>query len=315
MTSPVLTRSSVAVIVCAYTLDRLDDLTACLDALVPQNRRPDDLVCVTDGNADLLDELQRLGAGGRWPGLRVVANDQTPGLSGARNTGVDATDSDIIVFLDDDAVPDTRWLAELTAPFADSDVAGSGGHIEPGWPSSRPWWFPPHLDWTIGCSIPTLPAAGGPIRNMYGASAAFRRSALAAAGGFPTELGRVGANGAGCEETEVCVRIRQRIPGASIVYAPQSHVVHRVSEGRATPRYVLRRCLAEGRSKATLAKRVGPDAATDDERRYVVTIAGAVGADLLRGLRHPRAIGRAVMLVAGLSAASLGYLSGRIRRA
>ena len=192
----------------------------------------------------------------------LLPNRHTPGLSGARNTGVEATSSDVVVFIDDDAVPADSWLAELVAPFRCGDVAAAGGHIEPGWPDRRPPWFPPHLDWAIGCSIPTMPADGGEIRNMYGASAAFRRSALAAVGGFPSELGRVGADAAGCEETDVCIRIRQSDPSATIVYAANSEVVHRVTADRATVRYVVRRCFAEGRSKALLSRRVGAIDAT-----------------------------------------------------
>jgi hypothetical protein len=219
----------------------------------------------------------------------------------------------ITVFIDDDAVPHDDWLAELIAPFANADVAATGGHIEPGWPGVRPGWFPDHLDWTIGCSIPTLPADGGPIRNMYGASAAFRRSALDAVGGFPTELGRVGADAAGCEETEVCIRIRQIMPTATVVYAPRSHVVHRVSDDRTRVAYVLRRCLAEGRSKAKLSRRVGAGVATSDERGYAATIAGAVARDVFGSVRDPQRLARAAVLVAGFAAAAFGYVGERVR--
>jgi cellulose synthase/poly-beta-1,6-N-acetylglucosamine synthase-like glycosyltransferase len=313
MTSAVATDISVAVIVCAYTLDRLDDLTASLDAVHAQSRTPDEVVCVIDHNDLLLKRVTRLADQRDWHLLTVVDNTSTQGLSGARNVGVAATGSEIVVFIDDDATAHPDWLRELVAPFADANVAGTGGRIEPAWPDTRPSWFPAHLDWTVGCSIPTLPEAGGPIRNMYGASAAFRRSALDRAGQFPTELGRVGANGAGCEETEVCIKIRQQSPGSSIMYAPKSLVAHRVTDERATIPYVLRRCLAEGRSKARLAQRVGAHDATGDERGYAVLIIRAVGRDLAAGLRHPSRWVRAAVLVGGLGAASLGYLFERVR--
>lgn len=312
MTAPTQRRSVVDVVICSYTTERLDQLIGCLDALQEQTRLPDSVVCVVDHNERLLAELRELSAERAWPRLRIISNDDARGLSGARNTGVDATAGDIVVFLDDDATPDADWLAELIAPFEHEGIAGVGGHIEPGWATGRPWWFPPHLDWTIGCSIPTLPTEVAPIRNMYGASAAFRRNALDLVGGFPTELGRVGSDAAGCEETEVCVRIGQRLPGSSIVHAPRSRVVHHVSDDRLRVRYVLRRCLAEGRSKATLSRRVGRVAATGDERRYVGTIAAAAGRDLLGGLRRPARAGRAVVLLVGFAAASVGFLLGSV---
>lgn len=306
-------RPTVAVIVCAYTMERLDDLTDCIFALHEQSTPPSEIVCVIDGNAELAATVRLLAETNAWT-LQIVENSQTAGLSGARNTGVAATTAELALFIDDDALPQPDWLEELVNPFADPETAAAGGRIDPGWPDRRPVWFPPHLDWTIGCSIPTLPADGGPIRNMYGASAAFRRSALEAAGGFPTELGRVGSNGAGCEETELCIRIRQATPEAKVMYAPRSRVTHRVTEDRATVGYILRRCLAEGRSKAILGRRVGAEAATRDERSYVVEIARAVVRDVKAVVSAPRQIGRAAVLVAGLAAASIGYALERVRR-
>jgi GT2 family glycosyltransferase len=315
MSTDTATGSSVAVVVCAYTLDRIDDLTASLDAIHGQSRLPDEVVCVVDHNDLLHERVNELAVARGWHGLQITANTSTQGLSGARNIGVSATNSDLVVFIDDDATADVDWLRELIEAFVDVDVAGAGGRIDPVWPELRPSWFPPHLDWTIGCSIPTLPAAGGPIRNMYGASAAFRRSALDQAGGFPTELGRVGANGAGCEETEVCIKIRQQSPQSFIVYAPKSLVAHRVTAERASVGYVLRRCRAEGRSKARLARRVGASDATGDERGYAVVILRAVVRDLATSIRHPSRVARAAVLVGGLWSASLSYLLERVRGA
>lgn len=313
MSATTAAETSVAVIVCAYTSDRIDDLTASLDAIHAQSRTPDEIVCVIDHNDPLRERVKRLACERGWHGLSVIANTSTQGLSGARNVGVAATRSEIVVFIDDDATADSNWLRELIIPFTDTDVAGAGGRIEPAWPGQRPSWFPAHLDWAIGCSIPTLPAEGGPIRNMYGASAAFRRSALESAGRFPTELGRVGANGAGCEETEVCIRIRQQSPVSSIVYVPTSLVAHRVTTERASIRYVLRRCLAEGRSKARLARRVGAQDATGDERGYAIVILRSVAQDLATSFRRPSQLVRAAVLVGGLGSASLGYAFERVR--
>jgi GT2 family glycosyltransferase len=307
------TRQRVAVIVCAYTLDRLDDLTDCIESLHTQSTRPDEIVVVVDHNEVLSQRVRRLAQDSAW-NLAVVDSLGTPGLSGARNSGIAATNCELLLFIDDDAVADPAWLDEMVAPFAVPTVSAVGGRIDPAWPDRRPDWFPPHLDWTVGCSIPTLPDDGGPIRNMYGASAAFRRSELEAIGGFPTELGRVGADGAGCEETEVCIRIRQRTPTAQVWYAPRSRVSHRVTDQRATVGYVLRRCLAEGKSKAMLSRRVGADVATSDERDYAVHIARAVGGDLRAALRTPSRLRRATVLVAGLGAAAAGYLMERARR-
>ncbi len=112
------TRPTVAVIVCAYTLDRLDDLIDCIDSLHGQSTAPDELVCVVDHNDVLATRLRRLASERAWS-LDVIASEEPRGLSGARNTGVAATTSELALFIDDDAVADPDWLEELVAPFAD----------------------------------------------------------------------------------------------------------------------------------------------------------------------------------------------------
>ncbi len=298
------TGDAVSVIVCTYTADRLDDLERCLAALAAQTRPADEIVVVVDHDETLLRHLE-----GRAD--IVIGNLGQRGLSAARNTGVDIARGRIVVFLDDDAVPSPDWLAELVVPFVDDDIVAVGGRIDPGWPADRPWWFPQHLDWTVGCTIPSMPAGGGDIRNVFGASAAFRRDALVAIGGFAEALGRTGANAAGCEETDVCIRLREARPTARVVYAPASVVVHRVTDDRATVRYVLRRCLAEGRSKAVLSSRVGAADAMSEERSYLKRLGAAVGHDLVGGVRRPRRLGRAAVLTAGTGAAAVGYVEGR----
>jgi glycosyltransferase involved in cell wall biosynthesis len=300
-------RPTASIIVCTYSNERLGDLTACLDGVRDQTCAPAEVIVVVDHNDMLLQHLSRES----W--LTVVPNLYTQGLSGARNTGLERATGDVVVFLDDDAVPDRDWLEQLVAPFADPQVVAVGGRIDPAWPADRPWWFPVHLDWTVGCSIPSMPVDGGPIRNVFGASAAFRRGQLEAVGGFASELGRVGADGAGCEETDVCIRLRAAQEGAAIVYAPRSTVLHRVTPGRCTPGYVMRRCMAEGRSKARLAARVGVDAATSEERAYGTLIAKAVARDVATAPLHPSRVGRAGVLAAGLMCASAGYLRERVR--
>ncbi len=192
------------------------------------------------------------------------------------------------------------------APFGDPRVAAVGGRVDPAWPDRRPDWFPRHLDWTVGCTNPGLPDEVVEIRNVFGASAAFRRAALERVGGFPVELGRVGADVAGCEETHVCIRIRQTAD-ETVVFAPRSLVRHRVTPGRTRVSYVLRRCFGEGRSKARLGAMVGAGQATADEREYSRAIARAVSHDVAGSFREPRRLKRAAILSAGLLSAAAGY--------
>ena len=89
-----------------------------------------------------------------------------------------------------------------------------------------------------------------------------------ASGGFDSELGRVGADANGCEETELCIRMVGQ-GGGRLIYEPSARVTHQVPAARATWRYFARRCYQEGRSKAVVARLVGQDQALATERSYL----------------------------------------------
>ena len=136
MTSTTAVRPSVAVIVCAYTMERLEDLTDCIAALHRQSSPPDELVCVIDGNPELAAAVGRLATANAWT-LQVVENTATPGLSGARNTGVGVTTGELALFIDDDAVPEPDWLEELVGPFSDPQTAATLSRSAGGAEASR----------------------------------------------------------------------------------------------------------------------------------------------------------------------------------
>src|SRR5207237_9460275 len=129
-------------------------------------------------NEELLAKAQA------WRGVQVIASSGPRGLSGARNTGVEAATGEIVVFLDDDARAEPDWLAALTAPFDDRLVLVTGGHAEAAWDAGRPAWFPREFDWVVGCSYLGLPSRPAEVRNPIGCNMAFRRSAILEAGGF-----------------------------------------------------------------------------------------------------------------------------------
>jgi GT2 family glycosyltransferase len=297
---------TVAVVVCAYTGERWSDIRDGLNALSGQTRPPDDVILVIDHN-EPLEQRAREELSGLLPGLRIVSSTGVPGVSGARNTGIAATASEIVAFLDDDARPEPEWLAELTAPFQNPDVWITGGRALPGWPTRRPGWWPEEFDWIVGSSYRGLPTTTAPVRNVFGATMAIRREAFVAAGTFREGVGRVGKNALGCEETELCIRLRQARPEAQVVYVPASVVTHRVSRDRVSVRYFLTRCYAEGRSKALIRRTVGTDA-TASERTYATRV---LTGGVLRGLRDTGSgFARSVAIIVGLLTTVLGFIRG-----
>ncbi len=310
LASPAL--PSATVVVCAYTVKRWDDVRACLDSLLAQTVAPSEVLLVVDHCPELV-ELARTA---NFP-ARILTNAGPQGLSGGRNTGVAAATGDVVVFLDDDAWAEPDWLEQLLTPYQDPAVVGVGGRILAAFSSPVPAWWPPEFNWVIGCSYRGLPERAAPVRNMIGASMSFRRSALSEVGGFVDGLGRVGTVPLGCEETELCIRIRQQIDGSVVLYEPASLAHHRVPAARTTWSYFRARCRAEGRSKAAVARLVGSSDALESERTYVRQALPRGVRDALRGegqIPASARVKRAGAIVAGLTLTTAGYAAGRLTR-
>lgn len=299
---------TISVVVCAFTRERLEVMGEAIAALRAQTLPPHEVVLVIDHAPELLEEVREL-----WPDLKIVANRERQGLSGARNTGVAEAGGEVVAFLDDDAIPAPDWLEKLAAAYADPKVLGAGGTVRPRWLEGKPAWFPPEFDWVVGCTHSGMPQQLEPVRNLVGANMSFRRAPLLEVGGFSHDLGRVGTLPVGCEETDLSIRVHQRWPEAEILYDPAAEVEHVVPPARGKVRYFLDRCRAEGRSKAVLTGMVGSDDGLSSERSYVrrtlplgfLRDLGAVFRGDLGGL------GRATMIVVGLAATSVDYLRVR----
>ena len=246
----------------------------------------------------------------------MVANEDGKGLSGARNTAVRYVQADVVAFLDDDATAEPDWLERLLAAYGDEDVVAVGGAVMARWEDGdRPAWFPEEFDWVVGCSYRGLPVVRTPVRNLIGCNMSFRVSDLLAIGGFDESLGRQGGDGAGCEETELCIRAARQRDGARIIYEPAARVWHHVPRERATWSYFATRARAEGRSKARVAALVGTDDALRAERAYVRrTLPAAVLRGLGRAARLDRSgAAQAGSVIAGLAMVGDSYLRAQRR--
>jgi glycosyltransferase involved in cell wall biosynthesis len=301
----------VSVIICTYTEDRLDDTLSAIGSCSNQDVAPREIIVVVDHNPRLAAYLSRA-----LKGVRVIENEESRGLSGARNTGVRAATSEIVAFLDDDARARPGWISSIAVAYEDSDVIAFGGAAHPNWPEKQPAWFPNEYGWVVGCSFVGQPTSRGPVRNLMGCNMSFRRSVFDLAGGFAAEIGRVGKRPAGCEETEFCIRLSQTHPSGTIIFDPTHGVDHRVTRDRTTWRYFLHRCWSEGNSKAIVSRLAGRVAGLSTERSYAskVLSKGFV-ANLLGAVRRlaPLEATRSGAILVGFGATVFGYLVGSIR--
>ncbi|HEY1969870.1 MAG TPA: glycosyltransferase family 2 protein [Pseudonocardia sp.] len=302
--------NSVSVVICAYTEDRWDDVLAAVASVRTQSVEPHEIILVVDHNPSLYARLKSA-----LPDVNVVENREQRGLSGGKNTGVSVAGGDVVAFLDDDAVADADWLKFLIDSYSDEAVIGVGGLTLPRWETSRPGWWPEEFDWVVGCTF--VGREPGPVRNLLGGNASFRRDVFDFAGGFPSHMGRSAAKRRplGCEETEFCIRAARRRPGSVFLFDARSVIWHWVPEARSRFSYFRSRCYAEGLSKAQVTRSVGVAAGLSAERRYTaVTLRRGVTRGLLRGVRGDTAgLARSAAIIVGLLWASAGYAVGTVQ--
>ncbi|GLQ53556.1 glycosyltransferase [Devosia nitrariae] len=303
-------RSAVSVVICAHSAQRREQLKAALNSLGGQSIQPREIIAVIDHNVELLAMVAE-----QFPTVRAAASTRRPGLSGARNVGIEQARGEIVAFMDDDALAPTDWLERMIGHYDDPRVLAVGGAVAAAWPDGRPSWFPAEFDWVVGCSYKGQPEEVATVRNLLGCNMSFRRAVFERAGGFSEQLGRGGNDAAGCEESELCIRATRHFPGARIVYDPGLVVSHQISPERVTRAYFRTRCKAEGRSKALMVGSTGTSSGLSSERSYVLR---TLPAGFARGIGNAfrgadwSGIARASAIAVGLAYVSASYLGGRL---
>jgi glycosyltransferase involved in cell wall biosynthesis len=96
------------------TRDRPELLARCLDTLLPAAAAVDAEVIVVDSGPSSSDTAALVARS--YPSVRYLRQPR-PGLSLARNTGLHATEADVVAFTDDDVVVDPAWLARIRGVF------------------------------------------------------------------------------------------------------------------------------------------------------------------------------------------------------
>ena len=262
---PVLQRSSVVV----PTIGR-PSLDVLLDALAAApGPRPAELILVDDRPTGAPLRPERPGL----PPIRVLRTGGG-GPARARNLGWRAARTEWIAFLDDDVVPDPDWYERLEQDLAGlpADVAGSQGRVRVPLPEDRR-----PTDWERG-------TAGLATSSWITADLAYRRSALAAVGGFDERFPR-----AFREDSDLALRVMDT--GARRVRG-ERWITHPV---RPTDRWISVRVQAGNADDVLMRRLHGPDwrqradAALGRRPQHTAVTAAALAAVGLALTRRPRA--------------------------
>ncbi len=305
-----MTTLDISVVICAYTEERWQHLVLAVESVQRQELLPREIIVVIDYNTSLYERACM-----NIAGITVLENSGPKGVSGARSTGVANAHAVFIACLDDDATADPGWLEKLATCCADPLVLGVGGTVQPHWEGTRPSWFPEEFYWVVGCSYQAAPTYPVEVRNLWAGCMCVRREVFEAVGGFRSDIGHVSKYVLGGEETEFCIRAKQRYPHKKFLYEPQASIHHFIPTRRATWDYFLTRCYAEGLSKAIITRHVGAKDSLSSESSYTLKL---LPLGIARGLadcflrRDLTGLQRAGAIVVGLITTIAGYVMGTL---
>ena len=244
----------VSVVIVNHT--RREELALTLKALEYQRYRRFEVVVVSD-----MDAAARPASplGVRW--VRFEERN----ISAARNLGIAAARGEVIAFIDDDAQPEFCWLEALVAAFDMPEVGAAGGWVRGRNGVSWQWrtvevdaegWDHP-VESGEGMKV-FAPRADRWVKTV-GTNAAFRRVALAQAGGFD-EAYRFFLD-------EVDLNRRVAEAGWSTAIVPRAEVLHGYAAGpHRTSRRVPRDLFEIGASQAAFVARTGTGEAVAREQ-------------------------------------------------
>lgn len=229
-TSPAQT---IAVLICAY--HRPNDLARLLDALAQQTHRADDVMVVSHETDIPVRSYLASRPKSALP-LRSISVDEL-GVVAARNVGLEACHTDIVVMVDDDTEPKSDFLQRIFDHFAADPLLGALGgrdrchdgnafddreETEVGQIS---WW---------GRAVGNHHLGVGPLRDVHflkGANMSFRIEAVA---GMEKEFPMRGKGSQPYQDTAFSMAIRRQ--GWRLRYDPAVLLNHYAGK-RTEPRY------------------------------------------------------------------------------
>lgn len=224
---------AVCVIVVTYQTPRseFEDLLGGLDA---QEFQDFESIVLDNGNSWPVHEAVE-----RCPATtQYVRLDGNRGITVARNIGAALTESDLLVFLDDDGVPHRNAIGAHFRAYNNRDVSAARGKVLPKtetiYNRMQTWYdlgdepFPFHLNIEGNTSIET--------------------EAFRTVGGFNERLGKR----AGHEGPELTYRLLQSgVPRDAIVYCPDAVIYHDYAQSF---RQYVRKRLAKQKARRLLAE-------------------------------------------------------------
>jgi succinoglycan biosynthesis protein ExoM len=281
--------------------------------VIPTYRRPEDLARAIDsvlaqqGVVGLYDivVVDNDPDGTAEPVVRVIAaesqvpiryiQEPRPGISHARNTGVEYAAGRYLAFLDDDEEADSHWLAEFLATLERFNADAVVGPVLPRFPEDGPEIdaYRRHV-YTRDARVPT----GTPLLRWNIGNSIFNKVRCFV--GAEPFLPRLGSTGG--EDTVFLRQLTRR--GCKMVWCGEAIAWERVPADRLEPDYLLRRAFRGAQTATFVCTMVRPRELGRALRLMVGGCAQVVlygpAALVLKAINHERWLPVMAKAVAGL---------------
>ena len=245
-----MTSQDVTVVI--PTFNRPDSLYRAVESLFWQGARHTGFrVLIADNSRDATARLAFEALEAAAPAAISIAyvHEPSPGVANARNAAMDALQTPLAAFLDDDQTAPIHWLESLLAAHEALPAAVTFGPVL----TALPDGINAHRAYFEAFFARDPGHRTGPVTKPYGCGNSLLDTRQIPGGKpwFDTRMNEVGG-----EDDVLFARIAAA--GGQFAWAERAHVHEHPLPQRITLAYTLRRALAYGQGPCTLARRASP---------------------------------------------------------
>ena len=178
----------------------------CIESILNQTKKPNEIIIVDDGSKD-----NSLSIAKKYP-IKIIKHEKNQGLAEARNTGINSTKSDIIIFIDVDFIADKNLVKNILKNYTSKKIAGVGGWgMEMNLKGPANKYISIHgIQWHGTCKKF--------VNGLFGLCSSFRREVLQETGYYDPIFRTNG------EDVDIGYRIVKM--GYKLIYDPEIKVYH-----------------------------------------------------------------------------------------
>ena len=195
-------------------------IEGCIVSAFNQSHPADKIFVIDDGSTD-----NSINIISKYP-VEVIRHPKNLGLATARNTALHNVNTDLIVYIDADAIADHRLVEVLLQEFGRGNYAGVGGQgIEANRETVYDRWRSLHAQQSLGKE------RNEHCEFLAGICMGYYCNALTAIGGFDTTFRTNG------EDVDIGIRLNRA--GYQLVYTPEALVYHQRKDDLASLRQTM----------------------------------------------------------------------------